>query len=110
MALLCTVPTHSFAHEDHGAAQVAADATVIAQQDRTLQMILTMYNLSPHSVTLFAVGAPGAQPVEALFTTLPAREMTQTQIELTFEDDIPGLFTAVLDFGEDGQGPVLVLP
>ncbi len=31
-------------------------------------------------------------------------------VELLFQTQIPGVFTAHLDFGADGQGPVLVMP
>ena len=110
MAILCAVPTHGFAHEDHGVAQVAADAVVIETEDNRLDLAVQMYNLAPHDVTLFAVKAPGAQPVEALFTTVPAGASADALISLTFDFEIPAIFTAILDFGDDGQGPLLVLP
>jgi hypothetical protein len=104
------LPFAAHAHEDHGAAQIIADAQVISLDASVLTLKVSIYNRAPHVVTLFSVLAPGAAAAEALFVTIEGSGQAEVDVTLSFEGPIPGIFTAVLDFGEDGQGPVLVIP
>ena len=103
-------PTLAFAHVGHGAADVVADAVVLDQTERQLRLKLVIYNLGEAALTLFGVIAPGAAPIEALFVSVPIAERTEVEVTLNFEAAVPGIFTAVLDFESEGQGPVLVMP
>lgn len=105
-----SLPTWALAHEDHGAADIIADAQVESFDGSALTLKLSIYNRSAHAVTLFSLIAPGAATVEALFLTIESSSFAETTATLRFEGEVPGIFTAILDFGEDGQGPVLVMP
>ena len=104
------VPSVALAHDDHGAADIIADAEVESFDGTDLTLKLSIYNRSAHAVTLFAVSAPGAFGTEALFVTIDSSTQAEALATVRFEGAVPGIFTAVLDFGEDGQGPVLVMP
>ena len=109
-AMALALPSLAFAHDDHGAADIIADAEVENFDGSNLTLKLSIYNRSAHAVTLFAVAAPGALGTEALFVTIDCSTQAEARAILRFEGAVPGIFTAVLDFGEDGQGPVLVMP
>ncbi|MGR3813370.1 MAG: hypothetical protein ACU0AU_04695 [Cognatishimia activa] len=109
-AMALALPSLAFAHDDHGTADIIADAAVVSFDGTDLTLKLSIYNRSAHAVTLFAVSAPGAMGAEALFVTIDSSTQAEARATLRFEGAVPGIFTAVLDFGEDGQGPVLVMP
>lgn len=110
LAGLTVAPALVLAHEDHGSVDVIADADVLSVTGQTLTLALTMYNRGTHALTLFWLRAEGAATAEALFAPLEAGGRTKIEITLHFDGPVPGIFTAVLDFGTDGQGPVLVMP
>ena len=59
-AMALAVPSVALAHDDHGAADIIADAEVESFDGTDLTLKLSIYNRSAHAVTLFAVSAPGA--------------------------------------------------
>jgi len=41
---------------------------------------------------------------------VPAGGLEEQKLTLRFDDTVPGIFTMLLDFGADGQGPVTIMP
>lgn len=110
LAAAVSLPSLALAHEDHSPADIIADAEVESFDGTSLILSVSIFNLAPHAVTLFSIAAPGAAATEAIFLTIEGGGQAKTRVSLSFEGYVPGIFTAVLDFGEDGQGPVLVMP
>ena len=110
LAGLVAFPAMAIAHEDHGAADVIADAEVLAVTENLLTLRLAIFNRGPHALTVFSVIAPGATAVEALFVPIEGNGKAEVEVALSFDAPIPGILTAILDFGAEGQGPVLVMP
>ncbi|MDC0738815.1 hypothetical protein N6L24_11025 [Cognatishimia sp. SS12] len=111
--LLCLLPLFggpARAHDGHGAAQVIADAGAVAQSARTLRFSVTLTNRGDTPLTLIDLHVAGAEVTLALPVSLPGAGQMTLPVSVTFTAPPPGIFTAVLDFGADGQGPLLVMP
>ncbi len=111
LAGLVAIPVAGMAHQGHGASRVRADATVLSTENNVVRLQLEMVNLGSSPLSLSVIRAEGAAdvvfeaPVEIKgFDTL------SIVVELWFQTQILGVFTAYLDFGVHGQGPVLVMP
>lgn len=113
-AMLCGLllaPTMGLAHSGHGAARISAEATVIRRKGNTVKLVLRILNTGSRPIKLFKVTAEGAAPV-TLGTPLEIAGFGEgnLMLSLEFHTAIPGIFTAHLDFGDHGQGPVTVMP
>ena len=110
MTGLVAVPSLGLAHEGHGAADIIADVTVIGRTEKDLDLRIVLSNRATHEITLMSIYAPGADTLDAIFQRIEPKSQASLELTLSFQNEIHGIFTAVLDFGEDGQGPVLVMP
>lgn len=79
----------------------------VAAQRVTLSLAIS--NHSEEDFVLQKIQATGAR-VDAI-VPLKIQPGAQQGVEVTliFETPVPGIFTALLDFGANGQGPVLVI-
>lgn len=104
-------PVIGLAHDGHGVSRVVVDAKVLKVRNGTIRLRFELLNLDSNPIDLVAVEAKGAGRV-----TLPSAmtvkgfDAGEVVIELRFPEGVPGVFTAILDFGIHGQGPVVVMP
>ncbi|WP_294226922.1 hypothetical protein [uncultured Shimia sp.] len=86
-------------------------STVTRRRKRRLDLVLTFYNAGTDAMTLKALTTDVAQLSGLkLPFQIPAGGLEEQKLTLRFEDAVPGIFTMLLDFGADGQGPVTVMP
>lgn len=98
------------AHDGHQQISVVADAMNIQAVGQILQFDLSLTNFGQRNVAIVGISAPAAEASLFEPVDLGAAETQVIPVQLKFADELPGIFTAVLDFGESGQGPVLVMP
>lgn len=111
IAVALASPVAALAHEGHGANHVTATATVLRRKKTRLDLALTFFNKGSELVTLQAISVEGATlSKQKLPFEIAAGALEEQKLTLRFADAIPGIFTMVLDFGADGQGPVVVMP
>lgn len=111
LAGLALVPTVALAHPGHGAAKITVDAQVLSSTSTTVTLVLQLLNLGSTPITLFGVGAKGADTVTlARPVEIAGFGGENVDVILTFQGEVPGIFTVTMDFGEHGQGPVVVMP
>ena len=70
---------------------------------------VTLSNQRETPVTLEAVYSDLGEISGDFPITLAAGQMINTTFAIS-TDGLPGIFTLVLDFGEDGQGTILAIP
>ena len=111
VAGLLVIPVAGMTHQGHGAARIRAEAMVLSSKNNLLSLRLELANLASSPITLSAIRAEGAEDV-VLKVPLEIKgyDTASFDVELHFQRQIPGVFTAHLDFGAHGQGPVLVMP
>ncbi|SMP25769.1 hypothetical protein [Shimia sagamensis] len=111
LATLLMAPVGALAHSGHGMGHLTVTTTVTRRRKHRLDLVLTFYNAGTAAMTLEALSTDVAQlsglklPFE-----IPAGGLEEQKLTLRFDDAVPGIFTLLLDFGEDGQGPVTVMP
>lgn len=103
------MPFTATAHDGAHVTRIVSDVQDMAVEGQRMTLSLAVSNFSETAVVLQSVTAPSAD-VTAIPPVL-IRPGTQQDVKVTlfFQKAIPGIFTAILDFGEDGQGPVLVM-
>lgn len=104
------MPVTLKAHAGHGAALVHAKAFVLERSETGLRLRLEVESRAPHQLMLMAIASEDAviavfEPVE-----IPAAGTIAFEVRLSFATAVPGVFTLLLDFGEDGRGPLTVMP
>lgn len=78
---------------------------------RVISLRIALLNLGSTPVQLLGVGAENAADVVMPEpVVIDVYDEAVALVDLHFAQDIPGVFTAYLDFGEHGRGPVLVMP
>ncbi|MBO9478111.1 hypothetical protein J7382_11240 [Shimia sp. R11_0] len=104
--ILAAAPALS--HEGHGVSHVKTSVALRKRRGRTLHLIVTFLNQGRDAVMLETVAVENAQVLNAVKTAVPAGALVEAPVSLRFRDDVPGIFTLMLDFGEHGKGPVTV--
>jgi hypothetical protein len=109
LAILSVQPAVALAHGNHGTASVEAEVLGVRSDGDTLVMCIDLVNRGPHAVTVFGFDVDGAVERTRDPLSLPAggREIYYTELE--FASEAPAIFTGLLNFGDAGQGPVLVM-
>ena len=106
---LALVPLSAVAHVGHGAPGVAIDLERVDRKGAQLTIGLRLENTSdaPMLLQSFSTELGTVQLVQGDPLIKPG-EVTHMVLSLEVQGDMPGLFTLIVDFGEDGAGPVLV--
>lgn len=111
LAALLAAPVGALAHSGHGMGHLTVTSTVTRRRKRRLDLVLTFYNAGTDAMTLKALTTDVAQLSGLkLPFQIPAGGLEEQKLTLRFDDAVPGIFTMLLDFGADGQGPVTVMP
>lgn len=105
---VAALPLSATAHPGHGQSHIVADATAISVKGDTVTVSLTIFNGGKSDVTLFEVFAAGAISSPIKQGLLAAGSMRKISFDMKFHEPVPTVFTATLDFGDDGQAPVNV--
>lgn len=100
----------AFAHEGHKTGQIVADAQVVSVGQQTVALNIALYNAGMSDATLQGASVQGARVETLHHIVVPAGTIEEGRIELRFDSKVPGIFTVILDFGDAGQGPVVVMP
>lgn len=98
------------AHEGHGQISVVADAINIKVTEHALEFEIQLTNYGHNDVTLGNITVPDGKADQFSPETLSSGEAKVIPVRVIFDGPVPGIFTAILDFGEVGQGPLLVVP
>jgi len=107
--LLCLSAGAALPHDGHAAPQVLITVETVQSAGNVVDLALQVTNLGP-AVTLQGVLAQGARAADFAPVVLEFAGQRQVQGRLVFESPPPGIFSAWLDFGPAGQGPVIVVP
>lgn len=111
LAALLLAPAGVLAHAGHGMSHLTVTSTVTRRRKRRIDLVLTFYNAGTEPLTLESISADVAKlSGQKLPFTVPAGGLEEQKLRLRFDDTVPGIFTMLLDFGADGQGPVTVMP
>ncbi len=107
---LLAVPAASRAHEGHDASHITATADILKAKGQRLHLVVTLFNASTTVETLESASVLGAtvMPFDAL--EVPSGSLTDLRLTVDFVIGVPGIFTMVLDFGDAGQGPIVITP
>lgn len=97
------------AHDGHHVTRIVSDVEAIAVAGSRMTLTLAVSNYSEAEVVLQAISVPNAESTSIAPVLIAPGAQQDVDVTLFFETPIPGIFTAVLDFGSDGQGPVLVM-
>jgi hypothetical protein len=111
LAAFLLAPAGALAHAGHGMSHLTVTSTVLRRKKRRLDLALTFYNAGTEAMTLEGISVDAATlSGEKLPFIVPAGGLEEQKLTLRFDDTVPGIFTMLLDFGADGQGPVTVMP
>lgn len=99
-----------FAHDGHGVLPLTADAQDVSVVGQQVTMTVSLQAYEGHVPELLDVFAYDLESVR--FQQIFGGDAAQGTyvVHLDFTAPVPGIFTAVLDFGEAGQAPLLVIP
>ncbi|MEP2530820.1 hypothetical protein [Shimia sp.] len=106
---LLALPVTVQAHAGHGVAHVVSHAEAVRVRDNTVAILLTVFNAGTEPVTLEQVAADEASDVLVPGGKIASGALVEFRVQLSFEHNVPNIFTVMLDFGQDGQGPVVVM-
>ena len=98
------------AHEGHGLGSVIADAQDVSVVGTQVTLTVKLQGLEGHLPDLVDVFAHDLALASFQQLSIGARDQATYLMQLAFSTPVPGIFTAVLDFGEAGQAPLLVIP
>lgn len=111
LAALLLAPLGALAHGGHGMSHLTVTSSVTRRKKHRLDLVLTFYNAGTEAMTLEGITVEGAElSGQSLPFIVPAGGLEEQKMTLRFGDTVPGIFTMLLDFGADGQGPVTVMP
>ena len=109
LAATAVAPIAAMAHEFHNLLRLDARIGSAAMGAEGALVELTLTNLRDTPVSLDAVYSDlGVVSARLPLDLAPGQTINAELLVATA--DLPGIFTLVLDFGQDGQGPVLVIP
>ena len=103
------LPFGAQAHEFHDLSRLDAVVTATPVDSEDAHLAMTLTNNRDTSVQLFAVYSDlGMIQADFPFDVAPGDTIHADLLVAT--GTLPGIFTLIPDFGENGQGPVLVIP
>lgn len=108
--LLLSAGGHVLAHEGHAMSSVIADAQDVSVTGTQVTLTVKLQGLEGHLPDLVDVFAHDLAQASFQQLAIGARDQGTYLMHLAFSTPVPGIFTAVLDFGEAGQTPLLVIP
>lgn len=103
-----TWPTIGQAHEGHSHMPLTVSADAVLRRGEVV-ITLTLFNSGHSAVTVFDVTAQGTVTVEFVPVTVKGGDVVDHEVVLRFSGDTPSIFTLLLDFGDRGNGPVVVM-
>lgn len=106
---MTAAPIAGVAHDGAHLTRIVSDVTDVSTIGTQMALELTVSNFSHELVTLQSISTQNADVAAVAPTEIAPGEQAEVQTIMVFSQPIPGIFTAVLDFGEAGQGPVLVI-
>ncbi|MEM6308430.1 MAG: hypothetical protein AAF754_00145 [Pseudomonadota bacterium] len=110
IVLSVLLPIQIEAHTGHQTARVAAQVVSAHMIDKTVHLVVRLRALETGNIRLLAASAMDAHAVGWQVSSKIGRQgWLQHAITLKFTTDVPEIFTTLLDFGEAGQGPLLVV-
>ena len=109
LSAVLMLPFGAQAHEFHDLSRLDAVVTATPVDSEDAHLAMTLTNNRDTSVQLFAVYSDLGM-IQANFPLEVAPGDTIHADLLVATGTLPGIFTLILDFGENGQGPVLVIP
>lgn len=111
IAGLLVLPVAGLAHEGHDASRITAEAKVLGVKDKEIRLRIELLNLGSNPVLLLGLRTEQAMDIDLPEPVLiHGYDTASLLVDLQFTQSIPGVFTVYLDFGEHGQGPLLVMP
>lgn len=102
-------PAIAAAHDGAHVSRIVSDVENIAVAGNRMMISLAVFNYSEQEVVLKAVTAQKAEVTDIAPVMIAPGAQQDIEVTFFFQTTVPGIFTAVLDFGADGQGPVLVM-
>ncbi|GAA6181270.1 MULTISPECIES: hypothetical protein [unclassified Shimia] len=108
LAATAVFSTKAAAHEGHGISHIKFSVTITKRRGDTLHIALTMFNQGSAPVTLEGLTVDGAEVLKLDRMVVAAGSLSESLLCVRFPGAVPGIFTMMVDFGEDGQGPVTV--
>lgn len=102
-------PVMAPAHDGSHVTRIVSDVEAVAIAGTRMTLSLAVSNYSEEDVVLQSVTAQDADATAIAPVLIAPGAQQDVEVTLFFQTAIPGIFTAVLDFGADGQGPVLVM-
>ncbi|MFY0596417.1 MAG: hypothetical protein JXQ85_08305 [Cognatishimia sp.] len=97
------------AHEGSHVSRIVSDVSQLKVIGSEMLLSLTVTNFSETDVVLQSVWATGAEATAIAPVSIEQGAAQLVEVTFVFSSSIPSIFTAVLDFGVNGQGPVLVM-
>ena len=101
--------THDGDHSGPQTAQVLIEVHKVTAKGRDVRVSLRLTSLNG-TVNLTSVAVKGATTSTFAPVAVPFAKDTFVTSILRFDTAPPAIFTAVLDFGVAGQGPVTIVP
>lgn len=103
------MPVCAWAHEGHSHLPVTVSAEAVLRRSGAVEVTLTLFNSSTSDVILSSATVQNATVKSFSPFVVSAGGVSVYEITLTFAGATPGIFTLVLDFGDQGSGPVVVM-
>lgn len=107
---LLALPAVGLAHEGHDASHITATADVLKIKGQKLHLVVTLFNAGTTAERLQAVSVAGATIASFESVDVPSGALIDVRVTVAFETAVPGIFTMILDFGDAGQGPIVITP
>jgi len=99
----------AFAHDGPHPAKVLIEVHEVTREGVAVHVVLRLTSLNG-TATLNSIAAPGAKVLAFQPVPVPFAQDTFVTSVITFAAPPPQVFTAVLDFGVAGQGPIAITP
>ena len=102
-------PIQAIAHEGAHLTRIISDVQRVDVAGNRMTLSIAVANYSENDVILLSAFAQDAEASAIAPVVISSGDKQDIEVTLFFENTIPAIFTVLLDFGEDGQGPVLVI-
>ena len=108
---LCALPTLALAHGGHGRASIRASAKITRNRNDKLRLKISILNLSSKAMVFDSMQVDGAEiETKPGRAPLPGFGALDVTCDLHFAQGTPERFTLTLDFGQDGQEHLQIVP
>lgn len=101
-------PAIGQAHEGHSHMPLTVSADAVLRRGEVV-ITLTLFNAGHSAVTVFNVAVQDTVRVDFAPVTVKGGDVVDHEFVLRFTGAAPSIFTLLLDFGDRGNGPVVVM-